>query len=66
MALSIEQITDRLLAIETKLNEMQVAINKLATKVQLKSLTNIRQNEIDNLQTRVAALESQIVILQNE
>ena len=37
----------RILAIETKLNDVQDALNLLATKKQLKSLLNIRQNEIE-------------------
>jgi polyhydroxyalkanoate synthesis regulator phasin len=55
---------DRLKAIEVKLNEVQTAMNNLATKRQMKGLLNIRQSEIEDLKTRVAALEAQVAALQ--
>jgi len=63
MAWSSEE-TARVQAIETKLNEMQVAINKLASRAQLKQLLNIRQSEIQELQQDIADLESQVAALQ--
>lgn len=54
----------RIQVIETKLNEIQTALNQLATRLQLKSLLNIRQAEITDLQERVAAVESQLAVLQ--
>ncbi len=55
----------RIQAIESAINDLQVALNKLATKQQMKQLTNIRQSEIEDLKTRVAALESQVQTLQS-
>lgn len=55
----------RFLAIERKLNEIQTAINNLASKAQMKALLNIRQSEIEDLQTRVSTLESKVTILEN-
>jgi hypothetical protein len=55
----------RLQAIETALNDIQTAINALATKTQLKQLLNIRQAEIEDLKQRVSSLETQILVLQN-
>jgi len=63
MAWSSEE-TARVQAIETKINEMQVAINKLASRAQLKQLLNIRQSEIQELQQTVADLQSQVEALQ--
>lgn len=54
----------RIQAIESAINDLQVALNKLATKQQMKQLTNIRQSEIEDLKTRVTALESQVQTLQ--
>lgn len=55
---------NRIQAIEAKLNELQLALNALATKAQLKQLVNIRQSEIEDLKQRVSSLESQIQALQ--
>lgn len=63
MAWSSEE-TARVQAIETKINEMQVAINKLASRAQLKQLLNIRQSEIQELQQDVTDLQSQVEALQ--
>jgi hypothetical protein len=65
MALSNQQLQDRVEAIETSLNDLQTAVNNLATKKQMQALVNIRQNEIIDLQDRVTSLESQIKILQS-
>lgn len=64
MALSNQQLTERVEVIEAKLNEIQLALNALATKAQLKQLVNIRQAEIEDLKVRVTSLESQIQALQ--
>jgi polyhydroxyalkanoate synthesis regulator phasin len=64
MALTNSQLEERILLIEEKLNEMQVAINNMATKAQLKQFTHIRQTEVDDLKARVTDLESQIAVLQ--
>lgn len=63
MAWSSEE-TARVQAIETKINEMQTAINKLASRAQLKQLLNIRQSEIVELQQTVADLQSEVEALQ--
>ena len=57
-------IETRVSAIETTLNSIQTAINNVASKAQLKALLQIRQTEINTLQTKVAALEAEIVTLQ--
>jgi polyhydroxyalkanoate synthesis regulator phasin len=64
MALT-ESENARILAIEEMLNNVQVALNQLATKTQLKSLANIRQAEIDTLKEQVAALEQRIFNLES-
>ncbi len=50
-------IENRFLALESKVNDLQTAINNLATKAQLISLLNIRQAEIDSLTDQVGQLE---------
>lgn len=63
MALTVTE-ERRIQAIEKKLNELQTALNNLVSKRQMKSLLNIRQAEIEDLKTRVTALETQIQALQ--
>lgn len=60
-----EAVQERFLAIERKLNDIQVAINNLASKAQMKALLNIRQSEIEDLQTRVTTLESKVQVLED-
>lgn len=60
MALSTNEATsiqNRFLLIERKLNEIQTALNNLATKAQSRSLLNIRQNEIVEIQETLEQLE---------
>lgn len=60
MALSTNEATsiqNRFLLIERKLNEIQTALNNLATKAQSRSLLNIRQNEIIEIQEMLEQLE---------
>lgn len=64
MSLSNAQLQTRIEVIEESLNTIQVALNKLTTRQQMKALVNIRQAEIDELTQRVADLESQVSILQ--
>ena len=54
----------RIQAIEASLNDLQTAVNNLATKTQLKQLLNIRQSEIEELKSKVATLESEVITLQ--
>jgi polyhydroxyalkanoate synthesis regulator phasin len=56
---------DRIQAIEKQINKIQIALTNLATTVQVRTLNVIKQKEIDELQTRVTALEAQVAILQN-
>jgi predicted nuclease with TOPRIM domain len=65
MALSNAQLLVRIETIETKLNEMQTAMNNLVSRSQMKALTNVRQSEVVDLQARVETLESEIAILQD-
>ena len=55
----------RILAIERLLNNLQVAISKLATRDELRKLLLIKQQEIANLTTRVVTLESAVQVLQD-
>ena len=54
----------RIQAIENKLNDLQTALNNVASKKQMKALTQIRQAEIEDLKQRVTTLESEIAVLQ--
>jgi len=56
--------TERVQAIETMLNNLQVAISNLASKQQIRQLLLLKQQEIDALTVRVASLETQITALQ--
>jgi hypothetical protein len=48
----------RIGSIEKKLNELQSALNKVATKAQLKQLLNIRQSEINDIQDILQTLDT--------
>ncbi len=54
----------RIETIEKLLNQMQTAINNLASQQQLRSLVALKQKEIADLTTRVSSLESQVTLLQ--
>ena len=60
-----EQESIRIQAIETMLNDVQTALNNVATKRQLNTLVVIRQQEIDELKQRVLDLETQVADLQS-
>ena len=62
---TVDHLLDRILALEEKMNDMQTALNKLATKAQLTSVLNIRQNEIKQLQEEVESLKTQVAALQD-
>ena len=57
--------TQRVIAIETVLNQVQIAIKNLASLAQLNKHIQIKQQQLDSLTQRVASLESQIQTLQN-
>lgn len=60
MSLSNDELLQRIVEIESFLNNVQTALNNLATKKQLTQLVNIRQNEIIALQKQVQDLQEQI------
>ena len=64
MALTNDQLLERIVIIETKLNEIQTALNNLVSRKQMKALAQLRQSEIEELKTKVATLESQVAVLQ--
>lgn len=59
----VTALEDRVTAIEVLLNTIQGTLNKFPTKVQVNALTNIRQQEIDELKQRVSDLETQVASL---
>jgi len=63
MALTNDQLLERIVAIENAINELQTALNNLATRRLVKNLASVRQDEIDDLKTRVESLESQVALL---
>lgn len=54
----------RIQAIEAKLNEIQTALNNVASRAMVKQLVNHRQSEIIKLQEEVESLKTQIATLQ--
>ena len=54
----------RLKAIEDAIIGLQVAIGNLASKKQLSQLSVLKQKDVDDLQTRVTALEATVQIIQ--
>ena len=64
MSLTNDQLQTRLEVLEAAIDEHTTALNNMPTKQQMKALLALRQAEITDLQTRVTALESQIVTLQ--
>jgi predicted nuclease with TOPRIM domain len=65
MMATTDQLLLRIEVIEAKLNDVQTAINNLASKQQLKQLLNIRQTEIDDLKVRVTSLEGRLTVLES-
>lgn len=53
----------RIEQIEQLLNRMQTALNNLASKQQLKALSVLKEKDINDLITRVVALENQVALL---
>lgn len=58
-----ESETRRVEAIEDMLNEIQVALNNLASKTQLKSLLSLRQSELDTLAALILELQQEITAI---
>ena len=56
---------NRIQAIETMLNNLQVAVNNVVSKLQMRQLLLVKQAEIDSLTQRVESLETQVTNLQN-
>jgi len=54
----------RVTTLEEAVNDLSTAISNLMTKTQMRQLLLIKQREIDSLGNRVAALEAQVRILQ--
>lgn len=54
----------RIIAIEEMLNRVQVALNNTVAKLEVRQTLLIKQKEIDALTQRVASLEAQIAVLQ--
>ncbi len=56
--------TARVNAIESMLNKIQTVITKLASQAQLRSLSALRQTELNDLKADVETLKTQVSILQ--
>ncbi len=65
MALSNEQLDERIILIESRLDDLESAIINVASEKQMRALLNIRQQEIIELKDRVKSLESQVALLQS-
>jgi len=59
-----EALVKRLEFAEAVMNKMLSAITKLVSKDQVRQLSNLRQIDITNLETRVTALENAVDIIQ--
>ena len=64
MALTDAQVQVRIEELESKANEIQVALNNLATRRQLNASMLVRQKEITELQQLTTTLQSEIEALQ--
>lgn len=56
----------RIETIEEAINDLMQAVLNLASKEQLKKFTQLKQTDIDDHETRITSLESQISILQSQ
>ena len=66
MALSNQELQDRVIALEKQLTNVQVAITNLATKKQLEQLNFINQRNITDLQDRLAIVEADIASIKSQ
>lgn len=64
MSLTNDQLLQRIRELEDKFNEMQTAMNNLVPKRTVNAAIALKQQELDELDTRVTTLESAIAILQ--
>jgi hypothetical protein len=61
MTLTNDQLEERVVVIENKLNEIQGAVNNSATKRQLKSLSVIQQQPVEtDVSARLTAIETKL------
>lgn len=58
--LNNQQLTERILLIENKLNDIQTALNNVPTKAQMKSILALKkvESDTDALETRITNIES--------
>lgn len=64
MALSNAELEAKIDFLTKVVNELQVAVQQnLASKMQLRQLTLLKQKDIDDLKNRVADLESEVNLL---
>lgn len=69
MAISDDQYKNllaRLRRVEQMLNDLAVAIDNFVTVTQVNSITTLVQTDLDDVQTRIKALESRLDSLENE
>ncbi len=64
MALTVDQLVTRIEYLEATVNRIILVLKKMATREQLIGLTSIRQNEIEDLQGRITAVENQVEALE--
>ncbi len=66
MALTNQELTDKVEAIVKAINDIQVAITNLASKKQLEQLNFLNQREISDLKDRIAAAEADIQFVKDQ
>ena len=66
MALSNAELTEKVNAINDFLNKMQQAFLNVASKAQLRQITNLTQRDINDLKDRVKALETEVELLKKQ
>lgn len=55
----------RITAIEEAINNLQIAVNNLATKQMVRQLELLRQQDLDSLQAQINEVEAIVQVLQN-
>ena len=56
----------RIEAIENAISQLQIVVQNLASKKEFRQLLLLKQEEVDDLKTRVSALETQVSTLQGQ